>query len=310
MDRKVKPARVLAVLYLAGATLALLSLALPHPPLRLGLMGTIIGASSVIGALIYAHPDRITETGLHVLLAVGTTIVGLAVYATVVTEASTACCSSGSRSLPVSTSPRDGAAAHTAWIVAVYAVALTQVANPVGFSAVTRWVLAAISIAVVAAVTNWTAAERNRADDERQDLLAEVDRLAHTDELTGLPNRRAWDAKLTAALEQAKASAAPLCVAIIDVDNLKEVNDRDGHWAGDELLRSAADGWRAVLRSGDYLARHGGDEFALLLPGCGIQKAEEIIERLRASSSARELVLGRRHDVERQGGRRRAPEAS
>jgi diguanylate cyclase (GGDEF)-like protein len=72
-----------------------------------------------------------------------------------------------------------------------------------------------------------------------------------------------------------------LCVAMIDLDNFKSYNDRHGHQAGDLVLKEAASAWRAQVRSTDLLVRYGGEEFALLLPACGLEDAVRIIERLR-----------------------------
>lgn len=107
--------------------------------------------------------------------------------------------------------------------------------------------------------------------------LKEAAALAETDSLTGLPNRRAWDEVLASAID---SGIRQLCVAVIDIDRFKECNDSEGHQAGDKLLRDAADSWRQVLRSGDIIARFGGDEFAVLMPECDAKKAKGICERL------------------------------
>ncbi len=112
---------------------------------------------------------------------------------------------------------------------------------------------------------------------ERADLLTKVTDMASTDPLTGLPNRRAWDASLTEAL----AEDQELMVVMLDFDRFKEFNDTQGHPSGDRLLKEAAAVWREELRGGDVLARLGGDEFALLLPGSSSARALAVIERLR-----------------------------
>jgi len=107
--------------------------------------------------------------------------------------------------------------------------------------------------------------------------LKETAALAETDALTGLPNRRAWDEVLASAIG---SGIRQLCVAVIDIDHFKAYNDSAGHQAGDKLLQDAAAAWRQVLRSGDIIARYGGDEFAVLMPDCDAEKAEGICQRL------------------------------
>jgi diguanylate cyclase (GGDEF)-like protein len=106
--------------------------------------------------------------------------------------------------------------------------------------------------------------------------------LAHTDQLTGLPNRRAWDIALDAVLRASERAEVHACVALIDVDDFKLVNDRDGHAAGDDVLVRLSEAWLLELRRGDTLARIGGDEFAILLPNCTAEDARHVLERVRA----------------------------
>jgi diguanylate cyclase (GGDEF)-like protein len=128
---------------------------------------------------------------------------------------------------------------------------------------------------------------------ERADLLTRLEELADTDELTGLPNRRGWNRELDVALSTAERRGAPLCIALIDVDFFKEVNDERGHQAGDRLLKSAAAAWRSTLRPADILSRPGGDEFSLLLPDCDLDRARRVLERLRAATpSGRTCSIG------------------
>lgn len=110
---------------------------------------------------------------------------------------------------------------------------------------------------------------------------AQLRELTRIDELTALPNRRAWAAELPSALERARRAAQPLCVAMIDLDHFKRFNDEFGHPAGDRLLRGAAAAWRECLRDGDLLARYGGEEFILLLPSADDRDGAEILGRLR-----------------------------
>lgn len=115
-------------------------------------------------------------------------------------------------------------------------------------------------------------------------LLAEQVSLAQTDELTGLPNRRAWETLLDRQLIQATRTSEPLTIAVLDLDFFKGYNDAYGHLAGDRLLLLAAAAWDGALRDADVLVRWGGDEFALLLPSCNANQALEVVERLRLAA--------------------------
>jgi diguanylate cyclase (GGDEF)-like protein len=109
----------------------------------------------------------------------------------------------------------------------------------------------------------------------------ELARIARTDALTGVPNRRAWDEQLAVELARAARAQDAVCVALLDLDHFKAFNDREGHPAGDALLRAAATAWRRELRSIDVLARYGGEEFGLILPGCTVSEGAAIVDRLR-----------------------------
>jgi diguanylate cyclase (GGDEF)-like protein len=119
---------------------------------------------------------------------------------------------------------------------------------------------------------------------EIQGRLAEqLRRAATTDPLTGLVNRRAWEAEAGRVLAHAARTGEPLTVAILDLDRFKEVNDRSGHEAGDILLRELTARWSGELRLADLLGRYGGDEFVLCLPGTDAAGSAEILARLDAS---------------------------
>lgn len=117
---------------------------------------------------------------------------------------------------------------------------------------------------------------------EHNRLLAELDHLAHTDPLTGLANRRAWQVELDRGLARARRTGEPVSVALVDVDSFKAVNDVHGHSGGDSLLIKIAQNWTEMLRPDDVLARVGGDEFAVLIPDCSYPDIPEVIKRLRA----------------------------
>ena len=115
----------------------------------------------------------------------------------------------------------------------------------------------------------------------RADVMDDLADAAQTDPLTGLPNRRAWDAQV----KHASAEGSRLVIAMIDFDHFKTFNDTYGHPAGDRLLKATAAAWREQLRGNDLLARLGGEEFGLLLRDCDASVAAEVTERLRSSVS-------------------------
>ena len=113
-----------------------------------------------------------------------------------------------------------------------------------------------------------------------------IRQLAYHDSLTGLPNRALFEDRLQLALAQTQRSRQMLAVMFLDIDRFKLVNDTVGHTGGDHLLRRVADELTSVLREGDTVARVGGDEFTLLLPGISgeadaVAVAERILELLK-----------------------------
>ena len=125
---------------------------------------------------------------------------------------------------------------------------------------------------------------------ERSDLLARLEEVARTDDLTGLLNRRAWEEQLPRELARARRHGDPLCVAMLDLDYFKNYNDERGHQAGDRLLKQSAAAWGNELRASDTLARYGGEEFTVALPGCTLVNAKDIVERLRAAMPSGQTV--------------------
>ncbi|HVQ29985.1 MAG TPA: diguanylate cyclase, partial [Vicinamibacteria bacterium] len=143
--------------------------------------------------------------------------------------------------------------------------------------------------ALVAARLRLEREVRERTEDLRK-ANERLAALAVSDELTGVANRR----RLIDALEEAMAFArrreTPLAILLADLDHFKEVNDRFGHAAGDEVLRRVAQGMEGALRTEDLLGRYGGDEFVAVLRGTAAEGAREAGERLR--KALRVLDLG------------------
>ncbi|MBX5469955.1 MAG: diguanylate cyclase [Thermoleophilaceae bacterium] len=124
-------------------------------------------------------------------------------------------------------------------------------------------------------------------------------RLARVDTLTGLGNRRALEEALEAELSRSRRSGRPLSVLVIDVDGFKEINDRFGHLAGDEMLRSLGRAISGALRGEDACFRWGGDEFVVLLPETDAESAEaargrisEAVARSCRRPCGAELTIG------------------
>lgn len=110
---------------------------------------------------------------------------------------------------------------------------------------------------------------------------AELERLALTDELTGVPNRRHFLTRLESERQRAVRYRRQACLAMLDLDHFKQVNDRYGHPAGDEVIRHFADLLRGHMRGEDMVGRLGGEEFALLMPETAPAGAQTVLERIR-----------------------------
>jgi diguanylate cyclase (GGDEF)-like protein len=124
------------------------------------------------------------------------------------------------------------------------------------------------------------------------DAVGKLTLLARTDELTALPNRRAWRELLQRELQLAARTRRPLTVVVLDLDGFKHYNDEHGHLAGDRILRRAAGAWQGALREADVLGRWGGDEFTLLLPDCDRAGADAVLERLRTACPEARFCAG------------------
>lgn len=125
---------------------------------------------------------------------------------------------------------------------------------------------------------------------ELQSSLEEARRIADQDHLTGLPNRRAFEQLLDREHRAAKAAGEPLCVAFCDIDHFKRINDTHGHPAGDRVLKVVAETLDRISNSMCHVARHGGEEFAVLFRGVPRDKALARLECAREEIAARTLV--------------------
>lgn len=127
------------------------------------------------------------------------------------------------------------------------------------------------------------------ASDELQDELSEIARI---DPLTGLYNRRAFDECCDIEFSRAQRSGAPFAIIMCDLDHFKNVNDEYGHHVGDEVLRRFANTLKEHIRKHDVVARFGGEEFVLLLPGKDTEQGLEVAEKLRAKTADTQITIG------------------
>ena len=138
------------------------------------------------------------------------------------------------------------------------------------------------------AITHFAAIERDVTMDKRR--LDELEYIADRDTLTGIPNRRAFLRGLEEEIETAEtrraAAAQGPCLALIDIDHFKKVNDERGHLIGDAVLFATADRLTENIRRMDMLGRIGGEEFGVCMPSVGLWDAQALAERLRRAVAA------------------------
>lgn len=121
-------------------------------------------------------------------------------------------------------------------------------------------------------------------------LLHQVQRMAHTDGLTGVPNRRSFELALEKELSRSARSGEPVTLMMLDVDHFKKFNDTYGHQAGDDVLKLVGSALVETSRDFDTPARYGGEEFAVILPACSSEQATAVAERLREAVCSVEAV--------------------
>jgi diguanylate cyclase (GGDEF)-like protein len=268
-DQSAAMRRWLGIFFASGGTFALVALALPHGPTPNTTATAFLSASAYpVAAFLLWTRRPISTVVFHVLTATGTLIVTTGIML-------------GQGSSLASVSPMfylwvpifamtyfstRAAIAHVVWIALSYSVAVRVDAGRYNSG---QWV-------VVVGVLVVTSLAVHR-------LVDAIRRLARTDPLTGIANRRAFDARVHEEIARAQRARTSLCVVIIDLDYFKHVNDEFGHQAGDRLLVQVAQNWLRELRAVDCLARYGGDEFALLLPDADTHRAASVVARLRSA---------------------------
>ncbi|WP_158091780.1 ligand-binding sensor domain-containing diguanylate cyclase [Idiomarina sp. A28L] len=148
----------------------------------------------------------------------------------------------------------------------------------------TWWFWLVVVAAIFALI--WHRVRSLHKNQERLERLVEektaaLEALAHEDALTGLPNRRAFDQRLQLEVKRSLRNGAKLSLAVLDLDHFKQVNDQYLHEAGDRVLQKLAQVLTSAVREVDYVARWGGEEFAILFPGSGCEESQDICERIR-----------------------------
>jgi diguanylate cyclase (GGDEF)-like protein len=263
---------LLSLLYAVGAALCAVGALAPasdHSPVPL--LWGLAGLGAVGSAVLWLRRDRLGPRTLHAALvllsvalglltwrsATAVGIVGLGPAMVAVAVFSAHFCS------------RRAARLHVGLLL-VLTTAGAVAAAPSGF--LPQWLTTVVTVVVLTEV--------------QSRLSGDLLRAAGTDPLTGLANRRAWQATADGGLAHALRSGEPFTVVLIDLDDFKAVNDQAGHRAGDALLQALATEWSARLRMSDVLGRYGGDEFVLSLPSTDAARTEDLLARLRAAHPA------------------------
>ncbi len=176
-------------------------------------------------------------------------------------------------------------AASVGAIVAIFdtplhipSASLAEQAISFGFFILTLW-----RCLLIGSFNRHMTARLKSRGEELAALTAQVDQLAHHDELTGVMNRRSLLDALRDEMQRAGRTRQPLCVALMDLDHFKAVNDRLGHLAGDRTLRIFAHTIAGLTRRADRFGRYGGEEFLLVMTGTDLDTAHAPIDRMRAA---------------------------
>lgn len=263
----------MALLYLVGGLTAVLVVVLPHPPTLNTTVRLVVGGTAPVVALaVWSLRHRLPAAAYQWFLGLGSAMITLLVAA------------SGTHSALVSTS------FFYTWVV-LYAVLFFSPA-----SAAVQVGAVAVAYGLVLASSGSGAMDRITAMEPVAltsvigttalivTILSRAREMSQVDHLTRVANRRGLEELLSCAMNGAARATGSLVVAMIDVDHFKTINDRDGHAAGDRLLQDLSRGWATVLRSGDVLARYGGDEFVVILPACTREDADTVLERVRTAA--------------------------
>jgi diguanylate cyclase (GGDEF)-like protein len=264
--------RALALITLAGGLSGLFASAFPaNPAAPVELLRLVAVVALTVSVLLWWLGSRLPHWFLHVAVAGGTLLISLVIArsATGVGMIVTACDYMWMGVYAAFFFSRPAARTHTALIAVAFAAALLVSTNHVPADA---WIFLTASL-IVATETIGRQSSRLRHE-------------AHTDSLTGLLNRKGLVPAAERAFALADRTGLPLTIALVDLDNFKQVNDRDGHAEGDRVLVQMTRTWSEELQPGDIFARLGGDEFLVILVGSADEEARRFFERLLFISPA------------------------
>ena len=266
-------ATLLAVLYAVSGVLCLAGAASPlHRETPVALL-VALGTIGLAGAALFrARASRISEASLHVGVALVSALIGVLAWrsATAVGIVGLGPAMIGIQLYVAYFFARSAARLHAAGLVAM-TTAGAVAAAPSGFAM--PWLTLLVSVVALGEV--------------QVRLVGRLRDAADTDPLTAVANRRAWESETARFLAHATRTGEPLSIAILDLDDFKEVNDQQGHGAGDALLRELTRGWSHRLRQADLLGRYGGDEFVVCLPSTDADGAREVLDQLDATHEFR-----------------------
>ncbi len=266
-------ASFLVALFIAGPTIGLIGLALPHAADANDLgIAAIAAGSYLAGALIYLARHRLPDWGYDVAAAFGTLLISASIYFSGSTTTTGAFYYLWVILGAAYFFDRPRVALQLVVVAAGYAVALAF--KPATPGMVQAWIVSVGTLAIAAALLVITR-ERVAA------LVARLAEAADTDPLTDLLNRRGFARQLEVELARAERFDTEVSLISGDLDRFKEVNDRFGHQVGDEVLAQVGQVLRRHARRIDCIARVGGEEFALLVPGADSRAAYITAERLR-----------------------------
>lgn len=133
--------------------------------------------------------------------------------------------------------------------------------------------------------------DRKKEEEEKKELISNLNHLSTTDSLTGILNRRALNDMLNHEIERATRYNSDLSLMLCDVDRFKNINDTHGHMAGDRALQAVTAALKASLRKSDILGRYGGDEFMIILPETTLAGAHNLAEKIRSAVEELELEI-------------------